>query len=69
MMATDEEVAELDKRLCTVEEAAAALSLGRTKMFHLISEGRIRSVKVGSRRLVPTVALDEFVSDLLGEAA
>ncbi|MEM9893770.1 MAG: helix-turn-helix domain-containing protein [Actinomycetota bacterium] len=68
-MSTDDSAGDVDKRLCTVEEAAAALSLGRTSVFHLISEGRIRTVKVGARRLVPTSSLDEFVADLLNEAA
>lgn len=51
--------------LCTVDEAAALLSVGRTSVYQLMSSGRLRSVKVGSRRLVPRSALEAFVDELL----
>ena len=51
--------------LCTVEQAAETLSLGRTSIYVLLRSGRLRSVKVGARRLIPRAALEEFVNDLL----
>jgi excisionase family DNA binding protein len=51
--------------LCTVEEAAQMLSIGRTSAFRLVREGQIRSVKIGSRRLVPREAVVAFVDRLL----
>lgn len=36
-----------------VEEAAALIGCGRTKIFELIREGRLRTVKLGSRTIVP----------------
>jgi len=47
--------------LITVEEASSALRLGRTNVYGLIRSGRLRSVKIGHRRLVPLVALTEFI--------
>jgi excisionase family DNA binding protein len=40
------------KLLVSVEEAMAALGIGRTTLHHLISEGRLDTVKIGRRRLV-----------------
>lgn len=46
--------------LLTMEEAAAALSIGRTKAYQLVKEGSLRAVKVGRLRRVPVDALWEF---------
>lgn len=51
-----------------VEEAALALRLSRSVVYELIRSGRLRTVKQGSRRLVPVAALTEFV-DSLGNGA
>lgn len=51
-----------------VEEAAQALRLSRSAVYELIRSGRLRSVKHGSRRLVPVCALSEF-ADSLDEGA
>ena len=45
-----------------VEEAAEALGLGRDSVFKLLREGRLRSVMVGSRRLIPVAAVHEFLA-------
>jgi excisionase family DNA binding protein len=50
--------------LCRVEEAAEALRLSRTAIYELIGSGRLRTVKAGSRRLVPVAALAEYVASL-----
>ena len=50
-----------DKLVFSVDEAADLLSIGRTKAFQLISEGRLGSLKVGHRRLVPRQDLEAFV--------
>ncbi|MFE6305624.1 MULTISPECIES: helix-turn-helix domain-containing protein [unclassified Nocardiopsis] len=57
------------KKLLRVEEAAALLGIGRTRAFEQIRLGRLRSVKIGTSRLVPAVALDEYVDLLLSESA
>ena len=54
--------------LLRVDEAGRRLNLGRTVMYELIRSGRLRSVKVGKRRLIPTSALVEFVDQLGGAA-
>lgn len=59
----------VEPRLLSVEAAAAALAIGRTKAFELVESGALRSLKVGTRRLIPVAALDEFVAALEREGA
>lgn len=47
-----------------VEEAAQALRLSRSVIYELIRSGRLRTVKQGTRRLVPVVALQEYLESL-----
>ena len=49
-------------RLLSVDQAAQALGIGRTALYSEIGAGRIRSVKVGRRRLVPSSAISEVAS-------
>jgi excisionase family DNA binding protein len=62
---SEEENASLQRRLLPVESVMAQLSLGRSSVFDLISTNQLRSVKIGRRRLVPQVSVDEFVTNLL----
>lgn len=61
-------VREIAPVLYRVEEAAEALRLGRTAVYELIRCGRLRTVKVGTRRLVPVEAVREYVESLDGVA-
>lgn len=58
----------MEKVLLTPEEAADALSLGRTKVYQLIAEGVLRSVRIGKSRRVPVAALDDLVRALDDQA-
>lgn len=51
-------------RLNTVEEVMERLRIGRSTTFDLIGTQRLRSVKVGRRRLVSEAALVEFIEHL-----
>lgn len=42
-------------------EAASVLGLSRTMVYRLISDGRLRSVRVGGRVLVPLDAVHDFL--------
>ena len=52
--------------LLSIEKAAEALSIGRSKTYELISEGRLLTVNIGRRRLVRTDSLRAIAT---GEAA
>ncbi|WP_329391110.1 excisionase family DNA-binding protein [Streptomyces sp. NBC_01351] len=57
-----------ERRLHSVEEAAELLNVGRSTAFEEIRLGRLRTVRVGRRRLVPTEYVDEYVELLKCEA-
>ncbi len=63
-----EMVAELEKRLFSVENIMQMCGLGRTKVYQEMDSARLRSVKIGRRRMVTAAALDEFIALLEAEA-
>jgi excisionase family DNA binding protein len=54
--------------LLTPEEAAKALSVGRSKVYELMRTGALRSVKIGGSRRISASALAEFIQGLEGAA-
>lgn len=52
------------KVLLTPEETAEVLGIGRTKVYELILNRALDSVKIGSCRRVPTQAVVDFVASL-----
>ncbi len=49
-------------RLLDVTAAARQLGIGRSALYGELAAGRLRSMKVGRRRLVPSGAIAEYVS-------
>lgn len=47
-------------RLLSIARASAILGIGRTRMYVEIGSGRLASVKVGRRRLIPAIAVESF---------
>ena len=58
----------MNKLLLKPEEAAEVLSIGRTKVYALMAEGRLASVRIGNSRRIPHDALDAFVAQLEDES-
>ena len=52
-----------------VEDVARALGIGRTYVFHLIKEGKLRAVKIGRRTVVPVLEVEAFLARIGGGAA
>jgi excisionase family DNA binding protein len=50
-------------RLLDIDEAAAALGIGRSALYGEIAAGRLRSVKVGRRRLVPAASITSYIEE------
>jgi len=48
--------------LCTPNEAARQLAIGRTKLYELIASGDLRSVRIGRAVRVPASELKSFVA-------
>lgn len=47
--------------LVSVRDAARELGIGRDSTYALVREGRLRSISVGRRILVPRTELEAFV--------
>ena len=45
-----------------VERAAEIMGVSRAHVFRLIAAGQLRTVKSGSRRLVPLTAISEYLA-------
>jgi excisionase family DNA binding protein len=50
-----------ERLLVSVREAARRLGIGRDAAYDLVRQGRLRSIAVGRKRLVPVVELEAFV--------
>ena len=61
------EPVEPDPYLVSLDETARRLGLGKTSVYELIRDGRLKSVKVGKRHLVPVAALDAYVASLIND--
>jgi excisionase family DNA binding protein len=51
-------------RLLSIKQAIYELGIGRTAIYELIEAGKLRTVKIGRRRLVPIESIEEFVAVL-----
>lgn len=56
------------RELYKVSEATILLSMGRDAIYEQIKAGRLRSVRQGTARLIPAVAIREYVDLLLRES-
>lgn len=56
----------LDPLLHRIPDACRRLSVSRTTLYELIKAGEIRSVKIGSRSLIPEIDLQRVLSSRLG---
>jgi len=52
-----------DNHLVTVEEAGRVLGLSRTKVWDLLSSGRLRSVRIGRARRIARSELERFIAE------
>jgi excisionase family DNA binding protein len=46
-------------------KAASYLDVGHDAIYQLLRQGRLRSVKLGRRRLIPVRELERFLADEL----
>lgn len=54
--------------LVSIKEAAQRLGVGRTLTYHLIEQGQLDTVKIGSRRLVKVDSIKALVDRATGGA-
>ncbi|WP_406378252.1 helix-turn-helix domain-containing protein [Streptomyces sp. NBC_00197] len=58
----------IERVLYRPEEAAATLGIGRSLIYEEIRLGRLRTVRIGRRRLVPPEYVAQYVELLKREA-
>jgi excisionase family DNA binding protein len=46
----------------SIKDASTVSSLGRTKIYALIAQGRLKAVRVGSRTIIPAESLRLLIS-------
>ncbi len=52
----------LERRALSIPEAARTCGLSRATMYRLIADGKLSTLKIGARRLVPVGAIDALLS-------
>ncbi|WP_036460645.1 AlpA family transcriptional regulator [Mycobacterium sp. 141] len=55
--------------LNSITDAATRTGLSRSKLYTEMAAGRLRWVKVGSRRLIPESALIDYIDALVAASA
>ena len=53
--------AEHPKLAYSIAEAANAISIGRSKLYELIAEGRLETRKIGKRTVIPAASLAKLL--------
>jgi excisionase family DNA binding protein len=54
----------MDRLVLSPEEAAEVLGVGKSTIYDLLRANRLRSVKIGRRRLIPVGECEEFLNSL-----
>lgn len=54
---------ETPKLAFTISEACHAVGIGRSKLYELIGQGRIKTQKIGSRTIIPVESLRALIAD------
>jgi excisionase family DNA binding protein len=54
----------MERLVLTPDEAAEVLGVGKSTIYDLLRANRLRSVKIGRRRLIPVGACEEFLNSL-----
>ena len=52
-----------EPEVMTVLEAAKILRLGKNKTYDLVNSGRLSSIKVGGRIIIPKMCIVAFLTD------
>ena len=54
----------MNERLHAVDATAERLSVSVWTVFQLIRTDKLRSVKIGQRRLIPETAINDYIAEL-----
>jgi excisionase family DNA binding protein len=51
-----------ERRALSIKEAAQTCGLSRATVYRLIADGKLATLKIGARRLVPVGAIDALLN-------
>lgn len=54
------------KLAISIDEASKSIGLGRSTIYDLINSGKLKSLKIGSRRIISIESLNEFLRSSFG---
>jgi excisionase family DNA binding protein len=57
----------MEKETYTVKELVDKLGIGLNKAYELVNSGKIPSIKVGKKYLIPKMALENWLEQCLAE--
>jgi excisionase family DNA binding protein len=58
-----------ERFFCSINEACEAIGFGRSKLYDLIKNGRIRTIRIDGRTKIVVASLLELGGDGAGDAA
>lgn len=50
-----------------INDTCSVLGIGRSAVYKLIAEGRLRAIKIAGRTLVPRSEIERLVADVIGD--
>lgn len=51
----------MQKMTCSIADATVALGVSRATIYNWMADGKLETVKVGGRRLIPIASLNKLV--------
>ena len=54
-------------RLISVKDAAQRLGIATITAYRMAEDGRLKSIRLGGRRLVPEAAIEALIASAMGE--
>ena len=53
-----------ESKLLDIQAASTRLSLGRSTVYNLIKKGELKTINIGTRRLIKSTEIDRFIQNL-----
>jgi excisionase family DNA binding protein len=58
---------DISKRLISVKDAAQRLGIATITAYRMCENGRLKSIRIGGRRLIAEATIDALIADAMGE--
>jgi excisionase family DNA binding protein len=61
-MAQQHVISPVEKRAFSIKETARACGISRATVYRLVADGKLKTLKIGARRVVPVSAIEALLS-------